>query len=480
MLKGADPTVPLFRSEKAISNVKKFLKRFVGFVIAIAAIGLVYAASTKQTPLKSVTAAVGGKRSAGTGAAGELPSPVLLGEARLTDVPILLEGVGTVKALNTVTVKALVEGKILKFNFKEGQFVKKGDVLAEIDPIPFQAALDQVVGKKLVDETQLINAQKDLERYSRITAGVIAQKTVDTQEALVRQLKAQVASDAASVASAQAVLDYTKVIAPIDGRTGIRLIDAGNVSRTSDAGIVVLTQLQPLSVVFTLPQQQLPQIAKAMAAGAVVADAMDSDNKIALDRGTVQVVDNQVDQTTGTIKLKAEFPNSKLQLWPGQFVNVRVLVDTLLQVVVVPTPAIQRGPTGVYVYTATADKTVAQRVVTVGIQNDAQSVVLSGVAAGDRVVTTGFARLQDGAKIVVTPSASTGGKGPAAQSSATKPVGSDAAPDTSATAMSTVTTGAGETAPDRPRRGDGKRRGDGAHPGVEAKTATPPPASLPQ
>jgi membrane fusion protein, multidrug efflux system len=460
--------------------VKRFLKRIVGFALAFATIWLVYFASTKQAQIKGIAGAVTGKRGPG-GAAGDLPSPVLLGEAKVSDVPIFLEGVGTVKALNTVTVKALVEGKILKYNFNEGQFVKKGDVLAEIDPTPYQASLDQVVAKKQVDETQLATAQRDYDRYKSITSGVIAQKTIDTQEALVRQLKAQVASDAAAVASAQTVLDYTKVISPLTGRTGIRTIDAGNVSRTGDAGIVVVTQLQPITVQFTLPQQQLPQIAKAMAAGAVPADAMDGDNKIALDKGTVTVVDNQVDQTTGTIKMKAEFPNTALQLWPGQFVNVRILANTLQQVVVIPTPAIQRGPTGAYVFVATADNRVAQRPVTVGQQNDALSVTLTGVAAGEKVVTTGFGRLQDGARIVATPPTGGGGQNrPVASGAPSTDAGTNpAATPTPTAAAPTAAPEAGE----RGKRGDGKRRGDGEgrRAGTaEAKSDNPRPASTPQ
>lgn len=459
--------------------MKTFIKRLAALAIAAGAVWLVYAASTREIPLKGLGAS-NSKR--GALANGDAPSPVLLGEAKLADVPVMLEGVGTVKALNTVTVKALVEGKILKYNFSEGQFVKKGDVIAEIDPAPYKALFDQTVAKKQVDETQLFNAQKDLERYKSITAGVIAQKTVDTQEALVRQLTAQVAADAASVASAQTTLDYTKVVAPIDGRTGIRLIDAGNVSRTGDAGIVVLTQLQPVNVLFTLPQQQLPQIAKAMAAGDVAVDVMDSDNKIVLDKGKLTVVDNQVDQTTGTIKLKAELPNSKLQLWPGQFVNVRVLVETLKQVVVVPTPAIQRGPTGIYVFTSADGHKVAQRVITVGLQNDATSVVTSGLAAGDRVVTTGFARLQDGARISVTSPTATGGnerRRPDGMSQTDGAAAGSAVTQPAAKAM-TVTTPEGTPGKEERKRGEGKRRRDGAAAGVEAKTETPAPASVPQ
>ncbi len=463
--------------------MKTFLKRLAGLAIAVGAIWLVFVASTKEAPFKNLTAAVSGKRGAGgaAGGGGEQPSPVLVGQATVTDVPILLEGVGTVKALNTVTVKALVEGKILKFNFNEGEFVKKGDVLAEIDPAPYQAALDQVAAKKQVDEAQLATAKRDYDRYGRVTTGVIAQKTIDTQEALVRQLTAQVAADAAAVASSQTILDYTKVIAPISGRTGIRLIDAGNVTRTGDAGIVVLTQLQPITILFTLPQQQLPQMSKAMALGAVTADAMDGDNKIALDKGRVTVVDNQVDQTTGTIKLKAEFPNTTLQLWPGQFVNVRVLVDTLKQVVVVPTQAIQRGPVGAYVFLATPENKVSQRAVTIGQQTDAQSIVLTGVVAGDRVVTTGFGRLQDGGRIAITPSAGSGGATPD-QKRPTPPAGASA--DGATPPAAAVPALPGTVEGERPRRGEGKRRAEGESRrppvNVEAKTEIPVPASIPQ
>jgi membrane fusion protein, multidrug efflux system len=317
-------------------------------------------------------------------------------------------------------------------------------VLVEIDAAPYQANYDQTVAKKLVNETLLANATRDADRYSKVSAGVISQKVMDTQDALVRQLTAQVAADAAAVASAKTTLDYTKVIAPISGRTGIRLIDEGNVARTSDAaGIVVITQLQPVTAIFTLPQQQLPQISKAMALGAVAADAMDGDNKIVLDKGVVTVVDNQVDQATGTIKLKAEFPNAKLQLWPGQFVNLRVLVDTLKQVVVAPTPAVQRGPNGIYVFVVKSDNTVAQRPVTTGLQTDKDSVILTGVLAGERVVTTGFARLQDGAKVYIAPPRT------------------EVAPVAGAAPSAEATPPAGERPPGEWKRGEGKGKGEG-------------------
>lgn len=378
--------------------MRTLLKRLFLLTLAALLAGVVIFASTKE----SQTPGTGRDKSAAGRGGGAPRQPVLAEEARVADLPIVVEGVGSVRALNTVTVRAQVEGKILKFNFKEGQQVHKGDVLAEIDPTTYKAAVDQAIAKRQLSQTQLDNARKDLERYDRVAAGVIAQKTIDTQKATVSQLEAQVRADQAAVASAQAVLDYTRVISPIDGRTGLRQVDEGNIVRSGDPnGLVVITQVQPIAVLFTLPQQQLTAINRAMNAGPMAAEAWDGENKALLDRGQLQVLDNQVDSTTGTIKLKAEFANPRLELWPGQFVNVRLTVDTLRQVVVVPTPAVQRGPTGPYVFVVTPGDTVAQRTVTLGVQTDTVSVVATGVKAGERVVTTGFTRLQDGAKVTV-------------------------------------------------------------------------------
>ncbi|MFN3623398.1 MAG: efflux RND transporter periplasmic adaptor subunit [Hyphomicrobium sp.] len=332
----------------------------------------------------------------------EGPVPVVTTPAKLADVPVWLEGVGTAKARNTVTVRPQVDGKILSINFKEGQEVKQGDVLAQIDPVTFQAQLDQAVAKKALDESQLANAKRDLERYTQLSANVIAAKTVDTQRALVAQLEAQIKSDEAAIENARAVLGYATVVAPITGRTGMRLIDVGNLVRASDAGIVVITEVQPISVLFTLPQQDLPEINKAVVQRALKVEALETDSKNVLDTGELQVIDNQVDQTTGTIRLKADFPNRDLQLWPGQFVNVRLLLDTLEQVVVVPTSAVQRGPNGTFVYIVGSDNKASVRPVTLGQQDEKLAVISGGLTPSEQVVTTGFARLKDGAEVTIS------------------------------------------------------------------------------
>ncbi len=337
------------------------------------------------------------------GGAGDNPVPVLVVPAKTADVPVYLEGVGTARALNTVTVRAQVEGKLISVAFKEGQDVKKGQVLARIDPTTYQAQLDQAAAKKAQDEALLANARIDLERYTRLAASnSITKQQADTQRSVVAQLEAQVQVDQGAVDNARAILAYTTITAPINGRTGIRQVDEGNIVRGSDAtGIVVLTEIQPISVIFNLPQQVVAQVNAAFAKGPLPVEALAADNESAIDRGTLQVVDNQVDPTTGTVKLKAEFPNASLQLWSGQFVNVRMLIDTRKQVVVVPTAAVQRGPDGPFVFAVQGGK-VAVRPVTVAQQDDVQAVISTGVQTGDQIVTTGFAQLADGTSVQVT------------------------------------------------------------------------------
>jgi multidrug efflux system membrane fusion protein len=332
------------------------------------------------------------------------PVPVIAATTRRAEVPVFLDGVGTVKALNTVTVRPQVDGRLLSINFDEGQQVERGYVLARIDPVTYQAAYDQVVAKKAQDEAMLANARIDLDRYTRLMASnSIARQQLDTQKATVAQLEAQVKLDQAAIDNAKAVLDYTSITAPIDGRTGIRLVDQGNYVRAADpTGIVVITQLQPISVLFTLPQQQLGDVNRAQARRPLRVDVLGPDNKTSVERGELKVVDNQVDQTTGTIKLKAEFPNREMLLWPGQFVNVRLLIDTLDQVVVAPTAAVQRGPGGTFVFVVQPDSKVAVRPVTVSQQDENQSVIARGLQADERVVTTGFARLRPGTEVTVT------------------------------------------------------------------------------
>src|SRR5262245_58350553 len=322
---GAEQEMQQYRQQERPSPKGRQVGKFFRRLLAIVFIGTVAAVVIYASVLPSAQKQAGGRRAK----MGNDPVPVAAAQARIGDVPLYLEGVGTAKAYNTVTVRAQVDGRILGINFKEGQEVKRGDVLVRIDPATYQAQLEQATAKKAHDEAHLANAQRDMERYSKLGGNIVAQKTIDTQRALVDQLTAQLKLDDAAIANAKAFLDYTTIIAPINGRTGIRMVDVGNLVRASDAGIVVITELRPISVLFALPQQQLVQINRALVTAPLSVDALDADGKSVLDRGTVQVVDNQVDQTTGTIRLKAEFPNASLQLWPGQFVNVRVLVDTL-------------------------------------------------------------------------------------------------------------------------------------------------------
>jgi multidrug efflux system membrane fusion protein len=345
------------------------------------------------------------------------PVPVLAVASARADVPVYLDAVGTTKALNTVTVSPQVDGKLLSVGFKEGDDVKKGDVLALIDPTLYQAQLDQAVAKKAQDEAQLANANIDLDRYEKLAAtNAINRQQADTQRALVAQYTGLVQADQAAIENAQATLGYTTIVAPLDGRTGIRQVDEGNIVHASSSpAIVVLTELKPISVFFNLPQQNIGQVNAAFGKSPLKVDAQQSDNDAVIDSGTLRVIDNQVDPTTGTVKLKAEFPNANLQLWPGQFVNIRLLIDTLKQAVVIPTGAVQRGPNGTFVFVVKDDNTVTMRPITVAKQDETQTVVSKGLTPPERVVTTGFVRLTDGAKVTIssadgTPAAGTPGE----------------------------------------------------------------------
>ncbi len=332
------------------------------------------------------------------------PVPVLAAAAAKADVPVYLDAVGTIRALNTVTVRPQVDGKLLSVGFKEGEDIKKGDLLARIDPTTYQAQFDQAIAKKAQDEAQLANARIDLDRYEKLAASnAINRQQADTQRALVAQYAAQVQSDQAAIENAQATLRYTTILAPIGGRTGIRMVDEGNIVHASDANsaIVVITQLKPISVLFNLPQQDLGRVNDAFAKAPLAVEAQRPDSDEVIDRGVLRVVDNQVDQTTGTVRLKAEFPNTALQLWPGQFVNVRLLIDTLKDVVTIPTGAVQRGPNGTFVYVVKDDNTVAMRPIVVQKQDETQTVVKNGLTPPERVVTTGFVRLTDGSEVAI-------------------------------------------------------------------------------
>jgi multidrug efflux system membrane fusion protein len=390
----------------------------VSLVIA-AGVGYYYYGAPGQAPQQQ-QAKKGGGRGFGAFRRGNAANdivPVLGVDARSADVPVYLEGVGTAKALNTVLVRPQIDGKLISISFTEGQDVPKGFVLAKIDPTTYQAQYDQVVAKKAQDEAQLANARLDLERYTRLAqTNAVNKQQLDTQRALVAQLEAQVKFDQGSIDNAAAILSYTDIVAPLAGRTGIRMVDEGNIVHASDSsGIVIITQLRPISVFFNLPQQNLPELTRGLAAGMLPIDALGADGS-PIDLGKVLVLDNQVDQTTGTVKLKAEFPNEHLQLWPGQFINVRVRIDMLHHVVVVPTAAVQRGPNGPYVYIVRDDSTATVRPITVTQQDDKQAVIASGLDPGELVVTSGFARLAEGTTVSVS---DTEGAGPVGQASGT-------------------------------------------------------------
>ncbi|MEJ1937191.1 efflux RND transporter periplasmic adaptor subunit, partial [Nostoc sp. NIES-2111] len=291
-----------------------------------------------------------GRRRGGAAGAND-PVPILAALAARADVPVTIAAVGTARPAQTVTIRPQVDGQIVQILFREGQDVKKGDVLARIDPTLYQATLDQALAKKAQNEAQLENARRDLERYVRLAeTNAATRQQADTQRATVAQLEAQLKSDQAAIDSARATLAYTTVVAPFDGRTGIRNVDEGTLVRASDAtGLVTVSQIQPISVVFNVPQQELPRIAAAMAKGALPVEAMDANDEKPVDKGVLEVIDNQVDATAGTVRLKANFPNTGLALWPGAFVNVKLLVETLKGVVTVPTASVQRGPKGPFV-----------------------------------------------------------------------------------------------------------------------------------
>jgi multidrug efflux system membrane fusion protein len=329
--------------------------------------------------------------------------PVLAATPRVQDVPVYLEGVGAVRALNTVMVRPQVDGKLISVNFIEGQDVKKGDVLGEIDPVIYKAQLDQAIAKKAQDEALLANQRLDLIRYQQLASfNAGSKQQADTQVAVVAQQEALIKADQAAIDNAQATLGYTRIIAPLSGRTGLRQVDQGNIVHAADAtGVAIITQLQPIAVQFSLPQQQIARVNAASARGALSVDVFGNDGVTVADTGRLTGIDNQVDPTTGTLRLKAEFPNANLQLWPGQFVNVRLKVDTLAKAIVIPTAAAQRGPAGTFSYVIGDDDIVTAKPIVVTQQNETDAVIASGLSTSDRVVTTGFANLSDGAKVVV-------------------------------------------------------------------------------
>ena len=366
---------------------------------ALAALGI--RALRNQTPAKG-----------GPEAGKQFPVPIVAGVVMQKDVPIFLDGLGTVQALNTVTVNPRVDGELKDVKFTEGQDVEAGMVLAQIDDAPYRAQWEQAMAKKGQDEALLENARRDLERNADlIEKKVISPQQYETQKALVAQLDATVKADEAAVKNTKVQLDYSTVISPLAGRVGMRLIDKGNVVHASDTrGLVVITQIQPISLVFTLPAQNLGEIQKEKKRGAELEVlAVDRDNKTLMDSGTLTVIDNQIDTATGTIMLKATFPNRDLQLWPGQFANARLLLTVRKQGIVVPASVVQRGPNGAYAFVIKDDLTVEMRPVTVTRIERDEALIEDGLQAGERVVVDGQYKLQPGSKVKIPEPAPKGG-----------------------------------------------------------------------
>jgi len=334
--------------------------------------------------------------------AGAPAIPVISGVVTKKDIPIYLDGLGTVQAFNSVLVRSRVDGQIVKLVFTEGEDVKVGDTLLQIDPNPYKAALDQAIGKKGQDEAMLANARLDKKRYDDLLQrNVIASQQKDTQDALERQLTSALKADDAAIEAAQVQLDYTTITSPIEGRVGIRLVDVGNVIHAADTnGVVIVTQLRPIYVIFTLPEQTLAAMQKDTSKEPMKVLAVDRDNNSTLATGTLTVIDNTIDVTTGTIKLKATFENKDLHLWPGQFVNARLLLSVRKGGIAVPASVIQRGPDSTYAFVIKKDQTVEIRPVKVGQIEDGQAMIDSGLEPGEKVVVDGQYRLQPGSLVV--------------------------------------------------------------------------------
>jgi membrane fusion protein, multidrug efflux system len=329
--------------------------------------------------------------------------PVSIVTVSRQDVPVYLTGLGTVQALFTVGIHSQVDGKLQDVFFKEGQRIKKGELLAKIDPRLYQAALDQAKARKAMDEATLTAAEKDLARFrTLVQKNAETQQNLDLQQAKVDQAKASIDADSAAIETAQTNLDYTSIVAPHDGRMGVRLVDPGNVVHASDQGaIAMLTQTQPTGVLFTLPAQTLDDVRAALARGTVEVAAYDRDNVRLLSGGTLATIDNMIDQTTATYRLKAMFDNADEVLWPGEFVNARLLLEVRKEAVVVPPVAVQRGPRGLFAWVLKADNTVEPRPITTGATTSDRTIVTSGLAAGERVVTDGQYKLQTGASVTI-------------------------------------------------------------------------------
>jgi membrane fusion protein, multidrug efflux system len=424
----------------------------IGIGLAVVAVGGWYLATHSG---KSATAARQGR-----GGAGAIAIPVGTAVVAKGDIPIVLKALGTVTPLANVIVKTQITGQLQTVAFTEGQAVKKGDLLAVVDPRPYDVALQQALGTLEKDKATLANAEVDLKRYQTLVSQEsIARQQLDTQASLVRQLQATLLTDQALVDSAKLNLTYTRIVAPTDGRIGLRLVDPGNYVTIGDAtGICTITLMQPISALFTIPEDALPAVRKRLKAGASLeVTALDRAQRETLGKGKLSTTDNQVDTTTGTVKLRAMFDNPDESLFPNQFVNIRLLVDTVKDATVVPVAAVQRGTPGTYVYKVKADDTVQVQVIETGVTDGEKIAVTKGLAIGEQVVIDGVDRLRDGARI----------RKPAPAPNTTMPgdrLDGGAAPaptNTSENAGSTAAPQTGEAPPVAGPRGDGQRRANG-------------------
>ncbi len=375
-------------------SARKFLwPRWLGAMLVLAILVYVFSLASRRSDTET------GRK---PGRPANAAIPVAAKDATQGDFPIFLSGLGSVTALHTVTVRSRVDGELVRIHFKEGQMVREGELLAEIDPRPFQVQLQQAEGQLAKDEALLRNAHIDLARYKKLLAeDSIAEQQTVTQDSLVKQIAGTVETDRAQVANAKLQLVYARITAPITGRIGLRLVDPGNIVHASDSGgLLVITQVQPITVVFTLPEDDLPAVMKRWRMGETIpVDAYDRAGKTQLAAGILLAVDNQIDAATGTVRLKAQFPNENHALFPNQFVNVKMNLDTLKSVTIVPSSAIQRGTPGTFVYVVGENQTVSVRPVKTGPVEGERTAVLEGLAPGERVVVDGADKLREGAKV---------------------------------------------------------------------------------
>jgi len=366
--------------------------RRVACLVVLAAVGAIFVGcSSSGDPKQGRAQAAGPARSVS----------VAVAPVQRQDVPVYLSGLGSVTAFNTANIKTRVDGQIMKVNVREGQDVREGELLIEIDSRPYQVQVEQLQAQLFRDQAQLRDAKLNLERYTALLpSGSIAQQQVDTQKALVDQLEGTVRNDQAQIDAAKLNITYSRITAPFSGRVGLRQVDPGNIVHASDTNpMLILTQLQPIAVIFTLPEDVLPKVAQQMRRGTLEVDAFSRDDQTKLASGKLLTIDNQIDPTTGTAKLKAVFDNKDSKLWPNQFVNADLLVETRKNSTVVPTAAILRGPQGAYVYTVNPDKTVQDKPVTISLTQGDVTIVAEGVNPGETVVTDGQDKLQRGSHI---------------------------------------------------------------------------------